>query len=288
MNLPRPTYRLRVEARMEYPRWTGLASFAIGVLPALLVFYIRSGVQESPVWRAGQARNLGARDNLFRSIARQPMLYVYAIPANTPLDDLDTWKAANPASWRTKERIAEDLADEFVDEPTKRRLYGNEWTGHRDRWIDDDHWDAAKRAKDSIPRDVTLVCGVDAARTRDTTALGWAWLRPDGKVTIRSRVWSVREEVAHDVFVPGGRLDNNLVRDYIRQVLMPAFHCKLLFYDERYFDTQANDLSNDGMTVVEMHQGKPEMNRAWDEFYDALYKGPDSTTLHDGGETVLG
>ncbi len=53
--------------------------FVVGVLPALLVSYIRAGVQESPVWRAGQARKLGERDNLFRSIARQPLLYLYAI-----------------------------------------------------------------------------------------------------------------------------------------------------------------------------------------------------------------
>jgi SHS family lactate transporter-like MFS transporter len=57
--------------------WRGM--FVVGVLPALLVFYIRSGVEESPAWRAGQARTLGNRQNLFASIARQPLLYVYAI-----------------------------------------------------------------------------------------------------------------------------------------------------------------------------------------------------------------
>jgi SHS family lactate transporter-like MFS transporter len=53
--------------------------FIIGVLPALLVFYIRTGVEESPVWRAGQARPIGERKTLLHSIARQPLLYVYAI-----------------------------------------------------------------------------------------------------------------------------------------------------------------------------------------------------------------
>jgi SHS family lactate transporter-like MFS transporter len=53
--------------------------FVIGVLPALLVFYIRRGVEESPVWRAGQTSRAGERNALLRSIGRQPILYLYAI-----------------------------------------------------------------------------------------------------------------------------------------------------------------------------------------------------------------
>ena len=57
--------------------WRGM--FFIGVLPALLVFYIRSGVQESPVWQATRGPKLAERANLLRSIAQNPILYVYAI-----------------------------------------------------------------------------------------------------------------------------------------------------------------------------------------------------------------
>ena len=57
--------------------WRGM--FFVGVLPALLVFYIRAGVQESPVWRQGAAQKIGERQHLFASIARAPLLYVYAI-----------------------------------------------------------------------------------------------------------------------------------------------------------------------------------------------------------------
>jgi SHS family lactate transporter-like MFS transporter len=62
---------------VEVIGWRGM--FVVGVLPALLVFFVRYGVKESPAWVAGQARRLGERDNLFRSIVRQPWLYVYAI-----------------------------------------------------------------------------------------------------------------------------------------------------------------------------------------------------------------
>ncbi len=57
--------------------WRGM--FFIGVLPALLVFFIRSGVEESPVWQNERIARLANRGNLVRSIARNPILYAYAI-----------------------------------------------------------------------------------------------------------------------------------------------------------------------------------------------------------------
>ena len=57
--------------------WRGM--FFVGVAPALLVLFIRAGVQESPAWKAGKAQKIGESANLFTSIAKQPFLFVYAI-----------------------------------------------------------------------------------------------------------------------------------------------------------------------------------------------------------------
>jgi SHS family lactate transporter-like MFS transporter len=57
--------------------WRGM--FFVGVLPALLVLYIRSGVEESPVWKLGAHQKIGERANLWRSITSNPLLYVFAI-----------------------------------------------------------------------------------------------------------------------------------------------------------------------------------------------------------------
>jgi len=57
--------------------WRGM--FFVGVLPALLVLFIRTGVQESPAWLEGKARKLGDEGNLFKSIQQHPVLFVYAI-----------------------------------------------------------------------------------------------------------------------------------------------------------------------------------------------------------------
>ncbi len=58
--------------------WRGM--FVIGVLPALLIFYIRKNVPESPAWIAGQAQKLAAGPHpLLRAFTRQWPLFIYAI-----------------------------------------------------------------------------------------------------------------------------------------------------------------------------------------------------------------
>lgn len=228
---------------------------------------------------------------IFRDRENGLLVFKYAIPSSATVADLDAFKLANPAPWRTRERLAKDLATPKVDEPTKLRLYGNRRGSPADRWISEERWVECHLPGSSaddegfIPGGATVAVGVDAARKRDTTAVGWAWIDEKGCCRVRCRVWSTRQETAHHVYVPGGRLDNDLARDFIRHGLGEdlGLDVRLLFYDERYFDTQANDLADeDGITVVEMHQGKPEMQAAWDGFYQAIHEGGSPSVLHDG------
>jgi SHS family lactate transporter-like MFS transporter len=63
-----------------YTHWDWRALFIIGALPALLIFYIRTGVPESPVWLAGRAKNLSVGPAfLLKSIAAHWPLFIYAI-----------------------------------------------------------------------------------------------------------------------------------------------------------------------------------------------------------------
>jgi phage terminase large subunit-like protein len=210
---------------------------------------------------------------IYRNRAAGLLVHRYGCPPDTPLTDIGTIKMANPASWRTEPRLAQDLVDPLVDENTKRRLYMGIRVAGSGRWISDARIEQASTARE-IPPGVVIAGGADAAKTHDTTAVGWAWIdSKTGECLVDCHVWSCRQEVAADTYVEGGRLDNNDARDYIRDVLLKRFSGRLLFYDERYFGTQAQDLSQDGMTVVEMHQGKPEMKAAWNEFYAELHAG---------------
>lgn len=221
---------------------------------------------------------------IYRNRPAGLLVHRYGCPPGTALDDLETIKLANPASWRGPERLAQDLADPLVDDNTKRRLYMGIRVAGAGRWISDERIEQASTTRE-IPVGSEIVVGVDAAKTRDTTAAAWAWRNPKtGQILVDSHVWSCRPEVAADTYVAGGRLDNNDTRDYIRTVLLERFTCKLVFYDERYFGTQAQELSQDGLTVVEMHQGKPEMVAAWNEFYADLHEGPAPRTLIPAGD----
>jgi phage terminase large subunit-like protein len=223
---------------------------------------------------------------IYRDTDSGLLAYVYAIPQSATIHDVDAFVDASPASWRTRARIAKDLATPMVDEPTKLRLYGNRRAHHRDQWISDEKWNECRLDEqgDFMPAQALVAVGADGARTRDTTAVAWAWMDPLERVRIKVKVWSTRQDVPHHVFVEGGRLNNDDARDFIRDELMSHFATKLLFYDERYFDDQAEDLSRDGLTIVEMHQGKPEMQAAWDGFYEAIYEGENPSIAHDGDE----
>jgi SHS family lactate transporter-like MFS transporter len=57
--------------------WRGL--FVIGVLPALLVLYIRAFVKESPTWTAGKAKPIAQRGALLAAFVKNPWIFISAI-----------------------------------------------------------------------------------------------------------------------------------------------------------------------------------------------------------------
>jgi phage terminase large subunit-like protein len=94
-----------------------------------------------------------------------------------------------------------------------------------------------------LPDGTEIGIGVDGARTRDTTVVAWAWRRRR-RGRCRCHVWACRPEKPHHTFVPG-RLNNDDARDFIRDVAARAVQIKALAYDPRYFDDQADELSDD-------------------------------------------
>lgn len=61
-----------------YIGWRGM--FAVGVLPALLILFIRTHVPESPAWLAGEAQQISAGPHpLLRAIKARWPLFLYAI-----------------------------------------------------------------------------------------------------------------------------------------------------------------------------------------------------------------
>jgi phage terminase large subunit-like protein len=191
------------------------------------------------------------------------------------------------ASWMDLERLVAEARDPQVDWGDWRRYFLNQPAERTSgRWITDEAW-AACLGSSEIPALAEVVPAVDAAHTRDTTAVVWTWRSPDGRLVQRSRVWSCVESKPHDVFVPGGRLDNDLARDFIRDELAERYTVRLVLGDERYFQDQLHELSESGMTAVELAQGSSQMGAAWDEFYGHVHSGSTPRLEHDGDAVYL-
>ena len=220
------------------------------------------------------------------TVSRNPdartIVWNYSAPTRNPLD-VQAMKLANPASWITEEYLARQAANPELAPYEVLQMHGCVWAEGIGTWITADRW-AECYLELAIPEGSTVVAGVDAAHSRDTTACTITWVAPDGRLVQKTRVWSCLEEKPHHVFVPGGRLDNNLVVDYLRE-LQKDFEVRLVVYDERYFTDQAVKLAeDDSLMVVEMKQSMGEMREAWSLFYDAINMGEKPTLAHDGDE----
>lgn len=218
-------------------------------------------------------------------------------PARFDFDDDDQLRAALieaygiAAEWIDIERMILEARDPQTDQGDFMRYFINVPTERMaGKWITDEKWRSCQ-AKTEIEADGSVVVAVDAAHSRDTSACVWSWRDPDtNRIVQRSRVWSCVEGSPHDVFVPGGRLDNDLVRDFILNELSTWFSVELVIGDPMYFDDQMKEIGETGVTTVEMIQGSTDMREAWDEFYGHVHAGRTPTLMAPplevpGGET---
>lgn len=238
----------------------------------------------SPAYR--RMPSMGDGGFIVRDREARLLVHWYGISAKTRIDDIKAWKRANPASWRTPERIAEDLRKLTVDEPTKRRLYGNQWTSAKDVWIPADLWEAlgetGKRA--TFERGVTVALGVDASLNHDTTAVGMASWLPDGRIKVRSRVFSTRRDAPAHRYFEGSRIELGEVEAEIAGDpigsggYLDEFDVNGLGFDPRYFNRSAEDLEKAGVVTIEYSPGGISMWSAVQDFYNLCL---DQMIVHD-------
>jgi len=228
--------------------------------------------------------DMGSGGFVVRDPANGLLVHWYAVSATTGLDDVEDFKRANPAPWRTVERLARDLQKVGLDEPTKRRLYGNQWTSARAQWIPSESWAHAvdESVADGPPSGSPVCIGVDVGLVGDTTAVAWAWLTEDGRVAIDARVWSARDSVAHDVWMPGGRVDLEQVELFIVEFAR-RHRVVELGYDPRFFERSAQQLSKAGLRVYPIDQGS-KVADTYQAFYDVVVR--DQRLAHSGNPVL--
>lgn len=234
--------------------------------------------------------------------------YLAAIFAAGSEDDWTspaTWEKANP-NWRVSVQ-PEFIRQEFESalstpayQNTFRRLYLNQWTQQESRWIDMGAWDACNTALPGLDKRMCFG-GLDLASTTDIAALTLAfpperegelmWWRPffwipEDKMIERER----RDKVPYSTWVrqglvtatPGNVIDYAFIRQKIRE-LAGRYQLREIAIDPWNATQLALQLTDDGLTVVEMRQGFASMTAPSKELLRLVMAGQ----VGHGGNAVL-
>jgi phage terminase large subunit-like protein len=206
------------------------------------------------------------------------LVWWYGPPEGTTVEDAiasrDLWRAVNPASWIDMAVLEKQLAGLGFDEYEFARLHLNMWTATRDQFIPLQAYRACRSTAEPRRRDRIFVA-VDVGLTHDTTAVSWSQPLPkpprdipkehlaielerSPHVVSRVRVWSANpdhkdDRSARHVWVPGGRMDLELVEDFIL-ALDAQFGIRELVYDEFAFEGEAQRLAKRGIPIAPLYQ----------------------------------
>jgi len=166
-----------------------------------------------------------------RLVSASTLVYNYTAPTRDP-SDVDAIKLANPASWITTEFLEEAAASDDLTTADKLRYHGGVWADAEDVWFSDERWSSLPRGVILDGADVGV--GIDGSRIHDTTVVAWAELRGDGRVAVKTHVFSARAGAPHHELCPGGRINYGQVEEFVVSEVFGRFNVTSAAYDPRY------------------------------------------------------
>lgn len=205
------------------------------------------------------------------------LLWWYGLSETDDVDDQDLWMAANPASWITVEQLQSQRESPTVEELVWQRLHLNRWTKTRDAWLPAGLWESL-RSEEEIPEGAEVVVAVDVGLIHDSTAVAVAYRTEEGRVVVRARVWAARDDAVAHVILPGGRVDLEVIEDYITG-LAERYAVREVVYDPRFFERSAQTIADAGLVVAPIDQSSRRMLEAYADFYLACRE---ERLTHDG------
>jgi phage terminase large subunit-like protein len=126
-----------------------------------------------------------------------------------------------------------------------------------------------------IPDGAEVVIGVDMALRHDSVGIIVAALNDGGGVTWEPHHWSADSH---------GKIDFLDVFDTIRGTLARRFNVKAVTYDPRFFETQARQLEDEGLLLVEFTQSPERLVPADGHLFNLVVAGelevPDDPVLN--------
>lgn len=236
------------------------------------------------------------REDGFLEVARDVengyLLWAYGPPlgedggALVDLDDPETWRRCNPASW-----VGDDYLRRQRHKPSVRltdfhRFHLNVWTAGADYWLPLGAWQACAAGFEKIEPNARVFAGVDIGQKRDRAAV--AVIRPRDVEVQDEHGETVVEhhfDVEVKVWTPPGdgrALDLGPIRAHLRR-LADELDVIEVAYDPWRFEESAQDLADEGLPMVELPQSNERMNPASAGIFEVIV----SARLHHSGDPVL-
>jgi phage terminase large subunit-like protein len=197
--------------------------------------------------------------------ARGPDLHLieWSCPEETKLSDRRRILAANPASWRTWEVLKKKR--DAVPESSFRRYFMNmHAVSGESAWLPAGAWQKCK-AEYEIEDGETIFCGLDVGGSRAATAL--VWVTEDLRIGVQT--WEGEEAVIYA---------EEALRD-----LAERFDVRRVYFDPWRFGSQALDLSQRGLRMVEYPQTNSRLVPATERLSAAILE----RRLRHPGDPVL-
>lgn len=223
--------------------------------------------------------------------------------------DLDEVKRANPASWITPERLA-DEASQNRPFGIFMRYHANIWTTVEEHWLRPGAWEALRGSRgdtscqpdrrhgeEEILEGDAVVLTVDVGLYHDTLSVGMC--RPprlgdiddaEDPIAVRCYVWGLDPQDPSKQLPPAhehrpardGPLKLELATNYIKAVAKT--HRVLAIAADPYkFETQLQELEDLGFIVVRFDQNNARMVPASEGTYKAIHE---RTIAHNGDDVI--
>jgi phage terminase large subunit-like protein len=179
-------------------------------------------------------------------------------------EDLQPVLDANPASWITREGLAEQR--EAVADIAFRRYHANQWLASGQHWLPIGAWQACADPTAKIHDQERVYVGVDVGGERSASAVVWVTedLRVDGAVFTGNE--AVLEVAAK-------------VRDLAEEYTVAE-----VVFDPWRFQQGALELAERGIRVTEFPQSNARMGPASERLHSAIVEGrlkhPDNSALN--------
>lgn len=191
-------------------------------------------------------------------------------PKEADHKDPKVWAAANPSYGVTVHE--EFFLDQVKKKPENvfRRYFLNQWTEAQSAWLPPGAWAGCKEPGATIPDGAVVYLTVDVGIKKDSSAIAILHLRDDGKVMVKA-----------EVFKPAGDgtpLELATLEDRIRK-LAGQYQVQGVVYDRWSFERSAQQLSDEGLLMIEFPMTNERTVPASSRLYEAIVGGK---IVHDG------